>query len=349
MWLSELCFVKAIHFSFGTAFVGLALSLPLAFGQSIEKAIPIEKTEKPQAPLVAYREAGLTVTVDPATAFSQSIEGGITNSLQQQMRLAVVQSIAPWLSLAYGAGIGFRTQEIQLLRQEDQSSAYLTMLNRPALNWKPREGVEVEAAYEIQQNLSDQLTTDSSGAAILQGKIKVNPKTTLGIGYRNQQNTAPNNAKSSSDSIRLTSEYIIPNSPITLLMNPGYEQVTDINKSESIRAFVENAVIWKVDSTTTLTVGTGFAGGKNNSFSESGYFLLQHVVLPGTAFELRAAILNAERDLAGEGFAITAGSTVALAQALSAGLSVRYKMDENAVVNRPKNETFLSLSINGRF
>jgi len=126
----------------------------------IEKAISIEKEEKSDVPLVAFRQSGLSVTVEPATAFSQRIEGGITNSLQQQMRLTAEQALAPWLMLAYGAGVGFRTQEIQLLHQEEQTSAYLTMLNRPALTWKPREGIEVETAYEMQQSLSKELTTD---------------------------------------------------------------------------------------------------------------------------------------------------------------------------------------------
>ncbi|MEO7934524.1 MAG: hypothetical protein ABIT76_15350 [Chthoniobacterales bacterium] len=335
--------MKATFFSVSAA----CLAISTGFGQSVEKAIPIEQEQKPQT--LAYRQGNVSVTVDPATAASQPMDGGVTNSLQQQMHLVVVQAITPWLSLAYGAGAGFRTQEIQLLRQTDQASAYLNMLNRPALDWKPREGIEVEAAYQTQENLSDQLAADHNETATLQGKMKVNPKTTVGFAYSQQKNTAANGDETGLSSTRLTSEYAMSDSPITLQLNPGYETATAVDSTQAIRAFVENAVIYKVDSNTTLTVGSGFAGGRNNPLSESGYFLVQHVVLPGTALELRAAMLNADRNMPGQGFAVSAGSTVALAQALSAGLSVRYKMDENPIVDRPKNETFLSLSINGRF
>ena len=338
--------MNAISISLASVFLACATG----FSQEIERAIPIEKETKTQ-PGVAYHEGGVSITVDPATAVSQPVSGGVTNSLQQQTHLVFLQAIAPWLSLAYGAGVGFRTQEIQLLRQEDQTSAYLNLLNRPALNWKPREGIEVEAAYQMQQNLSAALAQDHSETASLQGKMKVNPQATVGLGYANQENTAPDATKNERSSIRLTTEYAIPGNPhsdpITLQLNPGYENTTAADGTQAIRAFVENAVIWKVDTATTLTLGSGFAGGSNTL--ESGYFLVQHIVLPGTSLELRAAMMNAEREMPGEGFAVSAGSTVALAQALSAGLSVRYKMDQNAVMDRPRNETFLSLSINGRF
>ncbi len=340
--------MKTKLFSAGTVF----LVISAGFGQSVSgdsQAIPIEHESNKPAGFAAYREGGFSVTVDPATAASQPMDGGVTNSLQQQMHLVVLQAITPWLSLAYGAGAGFRTQEIQLLRQEDQASAYLNMLNRPALDWKPREGIEVEAAYQTQQNLSNQLATDASETATLQGKMKVSPQTTVGFVYNHQRNTAANGAETGLSSTKFTSEVAIPDSPITLQLNPGYEEATAVDNTQAIRAFVENAVIYKVDSHTTLTVGTGFAGGRNTAFSESGYALVQHVVLPGTALELRAAMLSADRNLPGQGFAVSAGSTVVLAQALSAGLSIRYKMDETPVVDRPKNETFLSLSIHGRF
>ena len=311
--------------------------------------MPLEKATNSGGQVVAYRQDGISLTVDPATAVSQSTENGVTNSLQQQMQLAVLQAVTPWLSLAYGAGAGFRSQEIQLLRQEDQSTANLTMLNRPALNWKPREGVEIEAAYEMQQNLSRDLVADQSETAKVQGKIKVNPKTTVGLSYQDRDNTAANGDRTASESIRMTSEYALSALPLTLQINPGYENATAVDQTHAIRAFLENAVIWKVDSNTTLTVGAGFAGGGNSSSSQSASVLVQHIVIPGTALELRAAMLNGSRNTPGQGFSVSAGSTVALAQALSAGLSVRYKMDQNPVVDRPQNETFLSLSISGRF
>ncbi len=337
--------MKPIHI------LGFAVSAALlsARGETVEKTIPLEKEEKPQVALVAFRQPGLSVTIDPTTAASQQNSGSITNSLQQQMRLTMEQALAPWLSLAYGAGIGFRTEEIQLIRQEDQTAAWLSMLNRPALNWKPQENVSVEVAYETRQSLNNEFATDHTGTTAVQGKIQVTPGSTLGVAYTNQERTAGNGDRSAFESARLTSSHDLAEFPVTLQFNPGAEKTTSANGTQAIRAFVENAVIWKVDGNTTLTVGSGLAGGRNSALSESGYLLVQHVVLPGTALELRAAMLNADQDLPGEGFAVSAGSSIALAQALSAGLNVRYRMDENATLDRPKNETFLSLSVNGRF
>ena len=233
------------------------------------------------------------------------------------------------------------------MQQLAVNSASLSVLNRHALNWKPREGIEIDTSYQIQQNLTSALATEGSEIAAISGKMKVDPKTTVGLGYSYAQTTNFADVKTEVGSIRLTSEYALAERPVTLQLNPGYETTFGAADSQSIRAFVETAVIWKVDNITTLTFGSGFAGGAYTA--QSGYILVQHLISPGTSMAMRAEFLNAENDQPGEGFALSAGPTIALAQALSAGLNVRYKMDENAPVERPKNETTLSLSISGRF
>lgn len=326
-------------------FFALAVSL---CADRVEKAIPIEKDTRSDVPLVAFRQGGVSMTVTSAEATTQATPGSVTNLLQQRASLAVVQALATWLYFSYDAGLAMRTQEVQMLQHPDQTSATLALLNRPALTWKPRPGIETEVAWEGRQNLHHQKDPDSADAAVVQGKVQVAPQAVLGANYRYETADPDRNQQIKRQSARLTSETGLPAIPVRLQINPGVESSRTNGAEPVIRNFVESALIWTVDDATRLTLGTTLAGG-SSSFSESGYIEVQHVIRPRTAIELRASALNSETDMVGEGYALSAGSRISLAEALSAGLSVRYKMDENRIADRPRNETFLSLSLNGTF
>jgi len=331
--------------------LGTTLSVfaaPLA-AQRVEKAIPIEKDTRSDIPLVAFRQGAVSMTVNPTESISKETPGRITHLLQQRASLAVVQALSTWLYFSYDAGLALRSQEVQAGQQPDQSSATLALLNRPALTWKPRPGVETEVAWETRQNLHHQKDPDTAEAAVIQGKVQIAPPTVVGASYRHETADPNRTTQVRRQAGRLTTETSLPGIPVRLQINPGVESTRTNDAEPVIRNFVESAIIWTVDDATRLTFGTGFAGGRNVSSSESGYIELQHIIRPRTALEMRASAFNSGVNDAGEGLALSAGSRISLAEALSAGLSVRYKMDENRVADRPRSETFLSVSVNGSF
>lgn len=317
--------------------------------QRVEKAIPVYKDPPRAQPVVAGE--GYTVVVDPATAAVTPVADGVTKSLQQQMRFAIEQVISPFFSVKYIAETGFLTQETDLARQQKQQAAYWTMLQRPALSWKPRAGTEVDVAYEKRDNLNDRFQTEDVEAITAQATARFSEKQTLRLTARREDRQGFSGEKGSQTTIQASTERSVgtENIPLKLQIGPGYQRTEAGDSAESLRAFVDGSVSWQVDPFTAISVGHGFAGSGFPTLSESAFIGLQHRIFSKAAIELRAAALRSRTDDPAEGYTFSAASTVALAEALSAGLSIRYEMDKNPVLLGAENQTFLSFSINGRF
>lgn len=329
----------------------VALVIPVVMPLSAQevKPIPIYQTPPRTATVLEINGENYSMKVDPATAASVKTPVSVSTSLQQQMRLAIQQAIAPNFAIVYRAEAGFKTMETSRIGQEEVTAMYLGMLQKPALSWKPRDGTEVEFAYETADNLNQNLATEHIEAVVMNARMKFSENTSVTLAARSEEKIGFDGEETSRLSFKTTLEQAIPNTPLKLVLGPGYQQSVEADGSHAIRAFVDSAVIWKVDEWTVLTMGSGIGGSGLGSLGDSLFVLVQHKVLPGTALELKAALLRSGADLPDDGFAISAQSTVALAEALSAGLSVRYKMAQNPSLARIGGETFLSLSINGSF
>ncbi|HEY5894400.1 MAG TPA: hypothetical protein VIT91_14340 [Chthoniobacterales bacterium] len=318
-------------------------------GQRVEKAIPVYKDPPKAQPVIAGD--GYTVVVDPMTATVTPVADGVTKSLQQQVRFAIEQVISPFFSIKYVADTGYLTQETDLIRQEKQQAAYWTMLQRPALSWKPHSGTEVEVAYEKRDHLNDQLLTEDAQAVRAQATTKLSEKQSLRLTARNEERRGFTGEESSETTIQMATERSIGTEdvPLKLQIGPGYQRSGTADSTENSRVFVDGSVVWQVDSFTSLSVGRGMAGSGLSNLRESVFIGLQHRIFSKAAIELRAASQRSWTGDPAEAYSISAASTVALAEALSAGLSVRYQMGKESVFFGSENQTFLSLSINGKF
>jgi len=316
------------------------------------KEIPLEQTPPRPATVLEFNGENFSVKVDPATSASSQrnpAADAVTNSFQQQTRFMVEQAISPFFAIIYRVEAGFKTQETIQAGYEQNEGATVAMLQSPALAWKPREGVEVRAAWEKVDDRNQNLASGQTTAWALTAGARLSERTALSLSTRTEERTGYSGEQTGQTSVKASLEHDIAHTPLRLVLGPGWQEIRVADGSQAMRAFLDSALIWTVDDWTKLTAGSNIAGSSISTVGDSLYLLLQHKVMPGAGFELKAALLRSMDDLPEEGFSISAQSTIAVAEALNAGIGLRYRMDQSPAVSQAGGETVLSLSINGSF